>query len=404
MAGRALLRLILAATLVATACSDADDTVAVPESDAATTTAASPATNPTTTSSTTSTTTATTAPPATTTTTTGPPVDVARLARGVLMVGMPLTYVDEAATAHLTAGGRAVILFSENISDAAQLRTLTSDVACAANAPVLIAVDHEIGAVARLEGLVTALPSGEEALTMGPGELRDAGSRLGAEMLGLGINVDLAPVLDVVRGPNPALEDRHLGDDPDVVAELGTAFLTGLADAGVGAVAKHFPGHGLTPTDPHGETSVIEAGLDELRSIDWLPFRRAVDAGVPAVMIGHPIYTAIDPTLPASLSPEVYRLLRAELGFRGVAVTDAINMAAVAESRAASEIALDALVAGADLLINPDWSQTEPTVATIVSAVARGELPLERLVEAAGRVEAWAATVGRIDCARSAGT
>ena len=332
----------------------------------------------------------TTAPPTTITTTTAP-VDVPALARSVLMVGLAGWEVDEATAAHLAAGGHGLILFGANIGSAEQVRSLTREAACAAAGPLLVAVDQEMGPVARLRGLVTPLPTTAEALEMSPLELEITGQLLGDEMLALGINVDLAPVLDVVSGFNPVLEDRHLGADPEVVAALGTAFLRGLEQAGVIAVPKHFPGHGRSATDPHDETTRIAASLEELEAVDFLPFQAAFAAGARAVMVGHPIYAALDSALPASISPAVLALLRDGFGFGGVAVTDSLSMAGVAEGRDPGDLAVAALAAGEDLLLVVDPSLVEETVTAIVAAVATGELTLERLQEASSRVRALAA-------------
>jgi beta-N-acetylhexosaminidase len=314
------------------------------------------------------------------------------------MVGLAGWGVDEATAAHLAAGGQGIILFGANVGSAEQVRSLTREAACAAAGPLLVAVDQELGPVARLRGLVTPLPTTAEAMEMTPLELEITGQLLGDEMLALGINVDLAPVLDVVSGPNPVLEDRHLGADPEVVAELGTAFLRGLETAGVIAVPKHFPGHGRSVTDPHGEATRIAASLEELEAVDFLPFQAAFAAGARAVMVGHPIYAALDPDLPASISPAVLALLRDGFGFGGVAVTDSLSMAGVAAGRDPGSLAVQALAAGEDLLLVVDPSRVEDAVTAIVAAVATGELTLERLQEASSRVRALAAAAAPIPC------
>jgi beta-N-acetylhexosaminidase len=314
------------------------------------------------------------------------------------MVGLPGKGLDDTTAVHLAAGGRAVILMGRNVYDPEQIISLTNDVACAAGEPVLIATDQELGPVARLRGLVTPLPGTTEAMEMLPIELELTGQLLGLEMLELGINMDLAPVLDVVRGPNPVLAFRHLGDDPERVAELGVAFMRGLRQAGVVAVPKHFPGHGLSVTDPHGVVTTIDAPLEELQAIDLVPFRAAIDDGAQAVMLGHPIYGALDPALPASISPTAYTLLRADLGFGGVAVTDSLTMQAVRADRTIAEAAVAAVAAGADLALVVDSFPVEEMVAGIVAAVESGRLPLERLQEASARVAALAERAGRVLC------
>jgi beta-N-acetylhexosaminidase len=314
------------------------------------------------------------------------------------MVGLGGEGIDEATATHLAEGGQALILFDRNIGSAAQVRSLTQEAACAAAGPLLVAVDQELGLVARLRGLVTPLPTTAEAVQMTPLELEITGQLLGDEMLALGINVDLAPVLDVVTGSNPALQFRHLGGDPEVVAELGTAFLRGLEQSGVVAIPKHFPGHGRASADPHHATAYVGATLEELAAVDFLPFEAAFAAGARAVMVGHPIYEALDPDRPASLSPAVLALLRGRFGFDGVAITDSLSMAGVAAGRDPAALAVEALAAGEDLLLVVDAAAVEETVAAIVAAVATGDLALDRLEEAASRVQALAAAAAPIAC------
>lgn len=306
--------------------------------------------------------------------------------------------VDDATAAHLAGGGRGIILFGHNIGSREQVRSLTAEASCAAGESLLVAVDQELGPVARLRGLVTPLPSTAEAREMTPLELELTGQLLGDEMLALGINVDLAPVLDVVTGPNLVLTGRHLGGDAAVVADLGTAFLRGLEQAGVIAVPKHFPGHGRSVADPHFQTARISASLEDLQSVDFPPFEAAFAAGARAVMVGHPIYSALDPDLPASISPAVLALLRGPFGFDGVAITDSLSMAGVAAGRDPGRLAVLALAAGEDLLLVIDPARIEETVAAIVAAVATGDLPLARLQEASARVVALAAGAAPIAC------
>jgi len=363
-----------------------------------TTTTTPPTTAPATTTSTTTTTSTSTTTTTTPTTTTTEAPDLEALARSVLMIGMPGKGLDDITAAHLAGGGRAIILMGRNVYDPGQVTSLTNDVACAAADPVLIAADQELGLVARLRGLVTPLPSAREAQALTSIELELTGQLLGNEMLELGVNMDLAPILDVVRGPNPVLVDRHLGDDPDLVAELGTAFMRGLRQAKVVAVPKHFPGHGLSTTDPHGGVTTITATAEELAEVDFIPFMAAVADGAGAIMVGHPIYAALDPDLPASLSPAVLALLRDHFGFEGVAVTDSLTMQAVSAGRSAADVAVAALAAGEDLLLVVDAYPVEEMVAGIVAAVNSGDLPLQRLQEASARVSALAEMAGRVVC------
>ena len=385
---------LLALGLLTAACSSAPDgATSVPSTGATTSTA--PTTTAAATTTTAGTTTTTTTMAATTTT---EPVDVRLLAHSVLMVGLPGPELDEGTAAALAAGTSGVILFAHNIEGAAQLRSLTGAAACAAGGPLLVAVDQELGPIARLRSLVTPLPSTAEAMAMSPLELELTGQLLGDEMLALGVNVDLAPVVDVVQGPNPVLADRHLGGDPTLVGELGAAFVRGLQQAGVIAVPKHFPGHGRSITDPHGVVTRIDASMEELEAVDFPPFDAVIAAGAPALMVGHPIYEALDADLPASLSPAVLDLLRDRFHFDGVAVTDSLSMTGVAAGREPGEVAVAALAAGEDLLLVVDPAQVEETVAAIVAAVATGGLPLERLQEASARVLGLAEAAAPITC------
>ncbi|MEX2323510.1 MAG: glycoside hydrolase family 3 N-terminal domain-containing protein [Acidimicrobiia bacterium] len=301
---------------------------------------------------------------------------------------------------HLERGGRAMILFKPNIEDLDQLRALTNDIACAVDGPALIAIDQEFSPIVRrlTDDMVTPLPLPEEALEMTLDEIHAAAVTLGAEMLAFGINVDLAPVIDVVAIDNPSLRTRHLGDDPVLVGAIGAAFVTGLLEAGVVPVPKHFPGHGGSETDPHYETSVIFSERIDLERIDWPPFVDAFAAGAPAVLVGHPVYPALDALRPASLSAPVYRILRDEFSFGGVAITDALSMTALEELGDAGEIALMALEAGADLLLLEDPEVVEEVVAAIMRAVIAGDLPAERLLEASQRVDELAAWATRLPC------
>lgn len=312
----------------------------------------------------------------------------------MLMVGLPSTTLDPATAAHLTAGGRSLILFGRNLATPQQVADLTAAAACAAGAPLLVAADHEPGRVARLEPVgVPPIPVEGDA-----DGLRADSRRAGEAMRALGVNLDLAPVVDVVRDDNPVLAGRSLGSDPAQVVTRGGAVMGGLAEAGVLAVLKHFPGHGLSGTDPHHEVTVIDADLDTLVEVDLRPFRELLAAGAPAVMVGHPIYPALDPQRPAGLSPVVLDLLRSQLGFQGVVMGDALSMAGVRDGYSLGEAAVLGLQAGLDLLIVDRPGEVEATVSAIVAAVEDGRLGRARLAEAASRVRELAASAVSVSC------
>jgi beta-N-acetylhexosaminidase len=251
--------------------------------------------------------------------------------------------------------------------------------------PGIIGVDQEGGIVARLNGPLTEWPvpmaygaAGSEPLA------REAGKGLASELVPLGFNLDFAPDTDVTIGPaDPTIGARSMSADPAVVGTLGVAFSQGMLAAGVLPTVKHFPGHGSVTTDSHLNLPVQHATVAQLRGRDWKPFQAAVAAGSPIVMTGHIAVPALEPGVPASLSAPTYATLRG-LGFKGVAVTDALNMGAVQKQYPAGYAAVKALAAGADLLLMP--ADVQQAHAAIVGAVASGALPAARLDEAAVRV------------------
>jgi beta-N-acetylhexosaminidase len=296
-----------------------------------------------------------------------------------------------------------VVLFSRNIASADQLAELTKALR-AERADVLIATDEEGGDVARLEAATGRSYPGNWAL----GVIDDASTTgavagaIAADLGAAGINLDLAPVADVNTNPlNPVIGTRSFGSDAELVARHTAAFVTGLQAGGVAACAKHFPGHGDTALDSHLALPAVEADRDALLAGPLRPFRAAIAAGVKAVMTAHIVVPAIDDQ-PATLSSALLDgLLRRELGFDGIVMTDALDMAAIAAGVGVSQGAVRALAAGADALcLGPGID--EPAVASvhaaIVGAVRSGALAEERLAEAAGRVRtvaAWSARATR---------
>ncbi|MFF1251063.1 glycoside hydrolase family 3 N-terminal domain-containing protein [Pseudarthrobacter sp. NPDC058329] len=251
--------------------------------------------------------------------------------------------------------------------------------------PGMIGVDQEGGLVARLGAPLTEWPSPMSYGAAGSGALaREAGQGLAGELVPLGFNTDFAPDTDVTIGPaDPTIGARSMSGNPDTAAALGVEYSQGMLAAGVLPTVKHFPGHGSVTTDSHLNLPVQPASVAELGSRDWKPFQAAIAAGSPMVMTGHIAVPALEPGVPASLSTPTYAALRG-LGFKGVAVTDALNMGAVHKQYPAGSAAVMALAAGADLLLMPaDVAQAH---AAIVGAVAAGTLPAARLDEAAVRV------------------
>ncbi len=281
-----------------------------------------------------------------------------------------------------------VILFRENIVDPAQTVKLTDQLQRAAgDIPLFIATDQEGGRVVRLQ-TGTVMP-GNMALgaARSPELACEVARAMGEELDSLGINVDLAPVLDVNVNPdNPVIGIRSFGEDPQLVADLGAAFIKGLHDAGVAAAAKHFPGHGDTDIDSHLGLPSVPHHPARLKAVELKPFQQAFDRKVDMVMTAHVTFPAIDSTravsrldgkeisIPATLSRRVLTgLIREEMGFDGVIITDALEMKAIADHFGPLEAVTGAVKAGADIVLMP--ADLDQAYSGLLAAVKSGEIP-----------------------------
>lgn len=256
---------------------------------------------------------------------------------------------------------------------------LTDRIGREAGRPLLFAADLERGAGQQLRGFSELPPPRALASLHDPAVLRGAGVLTAVEALSVGINWVLAPVADLDLEPdNPIVQTRAFGDDPEAVAAAVTAWIVGCEAAGAMACAKHFPGHGRTRTDSHLGLPVVGAPA-QLLEADLLPFQAAIGAGVSSVMTAHVAYPALDPQgKPATFSKPILDILRHRFGFNGLVVSDALMMEGARGGRTQSEIGLDALSAGVDLLLYPD----EPaTVAAGLVAGAQRDGGIARRIE-----------------------
>lgn len=283
-----------------------------------------------------------------------------------------------------------VVLFARNVESPEQVLELafTSEVLGGAW-PAWVSVDQEGGRVARLRAPFTVWPP---MATLGRAPSGDLATRfaraLARELRAVGVTLDFAPVLDLNTNPaNPVIGDRSLSADVDTAAALGAAIITALQAAGVAACGKHFPGHGDTTVDSHLDLPVVDHAPDRLRAVEFAPFRAAIAAGVAFVMTAHVVVPALDDTRPATLSPNVLRLLRDELGFRGVVVSDDLEMQAIAKSWTPSEAAVAAVTAGCDALLvcSGNVEGQALTLEALVKAVESGALSLARVDDALAR-------------------
>ncbi|PTX53886.1 beta-N-acetylhexosaminidase [Melghirimyces profundicolus] len=298
------------------------------------------------------------------------------------------------------AGNVILFSYSDNVQTPQQTARLTNGLQEIAmdtrlKLPLLISTDQEGGVVARMTMGATELP-GNMALGAGrdPAGSREAAKLTAEELRAVGINMNLAPVLDVNVNPdNPVIGVRSYGEDPGLVADLGAEAIRGYQNNGVIATAKHFPGHGDTDVDSHLGLPVIDKSRGELEKVELVPFQRAVDEGIDAIMTAHIHVPALDdtPDLPATLSkPILTGLLRKEMGYEGLIITDAMTMAGVADYfGGVPQAALKAVDAGADLiLLTPAMTADEQieVADTITEAVRSGEISEQRINQSVRRI------------------
>ena len=264
----------------------------------------------------------------------------------------------------------------------------------AADVPLFIAVDEEGGTVCRVSRYDafrhSLFPSPRELYDMGGLELALAVEGEKALLLNsLGINVNMAPVCDVTTEPSSFMYRRSLGQSPEITGEFAAGAAETMAKHKVGSVLKHFPGYGNN-TDTHPGIAVDDRFLEELEARDLVPFAAGIDAGCGAILVSHTIVNALDPELPASLSPAAHEYLRVVMGFDGVIVTDDLVMQAITDRYGAGEAAVLAVLAGNDLLCSTEY-QTQ--YQAVLEAVQTGRIPMELLDTAVTRLLRWKQTL-----------
>lgn len=321
------------------------------------------------------------------------PADLAARAGRVLIAGLPgvteasAPLVSELSRLHI--GG--VLLNAENVKSAEQVDQLVRGLRAASSGPLLVTADEEPGRVSAFSSVIGNSPSARRLAAEKPlSATRTLASEIGAALAAAGVDLDLAPVLDLDSGPSRGIVgDRSFSADPVKASTYAMAFAAGLDDHGVASAAKHFPGHGQSTSDSHVGRATASASLESLRATDLRPFKDMIDAGVPVVMLNHVDYLAIDPQRPASLSPRAYGLLR-EMGFRGAAITDSVGMGAVNQRWDVAEAAVLAIAAGADGVLVTDGSMVKHMHRALLDAIANRTLDERRLNEAAARMTALA--------------
>ncbi|MCZ8520439.1 MULTISPECIES: glycoside hydrolase family 3 protein [Paenibacillus] len=288
-----------------------------------------------------------------------------------------------------------VIYFARNLESAEGAYRLTSDLQEAARSrgtlPLLVCTDQEGGMVVRIREGISPAPSNMAVGAAGREDLAyQAAYGTAEELRALGIGMNLAPVVDINVNPlNPIIDIRSYGDDAELVGRMGAASIRGHQEAGVSAVAKHFPGHGDTASDSHADTPLLPYGPDRLNRVEFEPFRRAVEACVDAIMTAHIAVPQLAPDLlPATLSrPLLTGVLREQLGFKGVIISDCMEMAAVARGRGVGEACVMALEAGVDLLlVSHTFEEQTGGLNAVEAAVREGRVTEARIDESLRRI------------------
>ncbi len=294
-------------------------------------------------------------------------------------------------------GVAGVILFKRNIEEGEQvvaLNTRLFELGKKAGTPLIVSVDQEGGRVARLRGIATDVPAmrvvGKAAET-DPELPYRLGAMMARELVALGFHWDFAPVVDVDTNPlNPVIGERSFSRDAQVTGAVAARFIAGMQGQGIAACAKHFPGHGDTDVDSHLALPRLSHSLQRLREVELVPFVQAALAGVASIMTAHVMFPALDPDEPATLSALILeRLLRQDIGYDGVVVSDDLEMNAVAELHPVEQLVKKGLNAGCDLfLICHDNDKAARAVEQAHKLVERGEVPRARVEQALARVQA----------------
>jgi len=311
----------------------------------------------------------------------------------VLVVGLPnVTEASQPLIGDiLDVGVGGVLVTGANVETRSQVTRLIAGMKARARHPMVISTDEEPGRVTSFGSVIGYTSSARRLAREGTTEsIRQVARDQAAALAAMGITLDFAPVADLDGGPSDAtIGDRSFSADPTVAARYAFSYARGLADGGIMATAKHFPGRALATGDDHLGRITSAATLADLQGRDLRPFADLIRQGIPVVMVSNVDYAAVDATTPASLSPRTYQLLRS-LGFHGVAITDSVGMGAVNQRWDMAEAAVKAIAAGADAVLTTDGNFARDMVHALVVAVQKGELREDRLNQAAGRMIALA--------------
>ena len=284
-----------------------------------------------------------------------------------------------------------ILYLSQNIVSRNQTQTMLSNVQAYSKIPVFTAVDEEGGVVSRVGNNpnmgTTSFPSMKNIGSTGDSnQAYTVGYTIGNECKELGFNLDFAPVADVFSNPeNTVIGNRAFSDDPNITADMVSSCVRGFKDAKMLCALKHFPGHGDTIADSHYEAAITSKTLEELDELEFVPFVKGIEAGADFVMVGHILTPNItDDYIPATLSNEMLSILRDELKFDGIIITDAMNMAAITDYYSSSEAAVTAVKAGIDMILVPE--DFHAAVSGVMHALETGDITEEEINDSVIRI------------------
>ena len=284
-----------------------------------------------------------------------------------------------------------IVHFARNIIHPAQVTALNQAMQDHARIPLFISLDQEGGMVRRITGEMTYLPGAMSLAASKEREVRSLYRQVGRELKAMGFSVNYAPVADINNNiNNPVINSRSYGDDPQEVAHFVKEAFLGFQDAAILPTVKHFPGHGDTAVDSHLGLPVVSKSLADLKKVELVPFKEAIDVGLDGIMVAHILFDQLDDTYPSTLSyPIITKLLKEELGFKGLITTDSLTMAAVWRRFSVEEIIKKGVLAGNDILVfcgEATLAMQQEIASTFIRLVETGEIPLSRVEESVAKI------------------
>ena len=285
-----------------------------------------------------------------------------------------------------------IIFYKNNFETPAQAVQFVNQLKAgnSSSLPLLLGVDQEGGRVTRLPGgLVNFPPNKQIGQVNNPDFSYKVGTLLGQELKEFGLNLDFAPVLDINSNPNnPVIGDRSFGNNAEIVSKLGIQTMKGIQSQNVITTIKHFPGHGDTSVDSHLDLPIVNKSLKELKELELIPFERAINQGADVVMVAHILLSQLDKTNPGTMSKAVMTdLLRKQLGFTGVIITDDMTMGAITEHFDIGKASVESVKAGSDIiLVGHDYNNVVKIISSIKTAVHNGEISEQRINESVERI------------------